>query len=200
VKKKRKISGIYIITNVMNQKQYVGSSKHVPYRVRRHFQLLRDDIHKNPKLQSGFNKYGRKAFTYICIEECPEEQLIEREQYYIDTLDPWYNVCKTAGSVLGIVHTQETINLCVEANKRRTGTHHYGKNGLVQQLDLETGEVIGTYTSGRHAAEFILNSKGSIKTRGCKISQAANKGNAAYGYKWKHVKLAQVKQDELLED
>lgn len=195
-----KISGIYIITNVINGKQYVGSSNHVKYRLRRHFQLLRDDIHQNPKLQAGYNKHAKQAFTSTIIEEVCVEKLIEREQYYIDTLSPWYNVCQTAGSVLGIKHSQETIQLCIEANKNRKGTHHYGKAGLVQQIDSQTGEVLGTYTSGRHAAEYILNSKGTIKTRGCKISQAAKNGNTAYGFNWKLVKLAQLKQDELLED
>nr|YP_009262027.1 hypothetical protein [Chrysoporthe austroafricana]AMX22102.1 hypothetical protein [Chrysoporthe austroafricana] len=35
--------------------------------------------------------------------------VIEREQYYIDTLKPEYNLLKIAGSSLGYSHTEETI-------------------------------------------------------------------------------------------
>ena len=35
--------------------------------------------------------------------------MIEREQYYIDTLNPEYNILKIAGSPLGYIHSEETI-------------------------------------------------------------------------------------------
>lgn len=39
------------------------------------------------------------------LEYCDKLVLISREQYYIDTLKPFFNVCLTAGSTLGINHT-----------------------------------------------------------------------------------------------
>jgi hypothetical protein len=36
-------------------------------------------------------------------------ELISREQYYIDLLNPEYNICKVAGSRLGCKHSPETL-------------------------------------------------------------------------------------------
>ena len=34
--------------------------------------------------------------------------LLEREQYYIDTLNPQYNIAKVAGSTLGVLQSETT--------------------------------------------------------------------------------------------
>lgn len=40
------------------------------------------------------------------LEYCSKEDLIQREQYYIDTINPEYNLCRTAGSTLGRLHSE----------------------------------------------------------------------------------------------
>jgi len=101
-------AGIYKITNSLNtSKIYIGSSKDVDRRFRQHINLLKRGVHDNKKLQYAVNKYGIDNFVFECIEECTEELLIEREQYFMDTLNPWYNISKTAGRTSGYIHTQE---------------------------------------------------------------------------------------------
>jgi group I intron endonuclease len=46
--------------------------------------------------------------------------LIEREQYYIDTLNPEYNILKVAGSLFGYKHTIESIQKMSEIAKNRS--------------------------------------------------------------------------------
>lgn len=42
-----KTSGIYVITNLKNNKKYVGSSKDIRTRLDRHFRDLRNNRHYN---------------------------------------------------------------------------------------------------------------------------------------------------------
>ena len=39
------------------------------------------------------------------MEYCTKENVLEREQYYIDILKPVYNIVEKAGSTLGYKHT-----------------------------------------------------------------------------------------------
>ena len=98
-------SGIYKITFM--GKEYVGSAKDVKKRINRHLSELRNNRHHNQKLQNEFNKHKADALDYMILEEVDIDHLIEREQYYIDTINPYYNICRTAGSTLGVLHSEE---------------------------------------------------------------------------------------------
>jgi len=54
-----------------------------------------------------YNKYGEVFEAYI-IEECSIEILLEREQYYIDTYKPYYNISPSVNSTTGYKHTEES--------------------------------------------------------------------------------------------
>ena len=53
-------------------------------------------------LQRHYNKYGISDLLFSIIEECPIDILIQREQYHLDNLKPLLNVCRIAGSCLGV--------------------------------------------------------------------------------------------------
>lgn len=53
-------------------------------------------------------KYGYSKFSIEILEYCSPEKCIEREQYYIDLLNPKYNILKKAGSSFGYKHAEET--------------------------------------------------------------------------------------------
>jgi group I intron endonuclease len=46
-------------------------------------------------------KYGYSNFSLEILEYCDKKNLLEREQYYLDSLNPTYNICKLAESSLG---------------------------------------------------------------------------------------------------
>jgi group I intron endonuclease len=54
-------------------------------------------------------KYGYSNFSFEILEYCAASKCIEREQYYIDLLNPEYNISPKAGSRLGSKHSEETI-------------------------------------------------------------------------------------------
>lgn len=78
--------GIYKILNQKNQKCYVGSSINIENRWTKHKALLRNNKHENEHLQNSWNKHGESIFEFSIIEECSEEILLTREQFYLDTL------------------------------------------------------------------------------------------------------------------
>ena len=103
----RKVSGIYQIKNKVNNKIYIGSAASFYYRWAEHKFLLRKQNHSNYHLQNAWNKYGEDSFEFFIVEECPEDKLIEKEQYYFDKLKPEYNICKIAGNTSGYKFTEK---------------------------------------------------------------------------------------------
>lgn len=83
--------GIYEIRNKLTGKSYIGSSKQIEKRWEQHLQALEKGIHHSVLLQRAWNKYGKDCFEFTIKEECDEEQLLKREQHYLDK-KPHYNV------------------------------------------------------------------------------------------------------------
>lgn len=107
-----KVSGIYKILNTNNNKSYIGSTINLYTRCNGHKSKLNRGIHHSPYLQNAYNKYSKQGFIFIILEECKPENLIIREQYYLDTFKPEYNICKIAYSNLGRkVSKQGKINI-----------------------------------------------------------------------------------------
>jgi group I intron endonuclease len=75
---------IYKITNLVNDKFYVGSTTNKKVRFRQHRSLLRGNRHHCKHLQASWNKYGEAKFSFDVIEVVPEERkLQEIEEIYL---------------------------------------------------------------------------------------------------------------------
>lgn len=94
-------AGIYKITNIVNNKFYIGSSTNIYKRFHGHKSKLINNVHSNPKLQSSFNKHGINNFKFEIIAICPKEYCIKLEQWFIDTQKPIYNISPTAKNTTG---------------------------------------------------------------------------------------------------
>ena len=80
---------IYVITNQINQKQYVGqTSFSIEERFKQH--IKDSSKYLNRPLYKAFNKYGIENFSIAKIEECPDEALFEREKYWIKELNTYH--------------------------------------------------------------------------------------------------------------
>ena len=110
-------SGIYQIRNLVNGKRYVGSAVNFARRWRQHRCELGKKRH-NPKLQNAWAKYGQSSFVFEIIEVVADcERLIEREQYFIDSIAPEYNVSPIAGSNYGVRWSPEVKERMSAASK-----------------------------------------------------------------------------------
>jgi group I intron endonuclease len=54
-------------------------------------------------------KYGYSNFRLEILEYCDPDKTLNREQAFLDLLQPHYNILKKAGSLLGFRHSEETI-------------------------------------------------------------------------------------------
>lgn len=102
-------SGIYQIMNKTNYCMYIGSAVDFKKRWNEHKTSLRRNNHHCLYLQRAWNKDGENSFEFSEIEFVDREDLISKEQYYLDLLKPEYNISKIAGSQLGIKRSLETI-------------------------------------------------------------------------------------------
>ena len=67
-------------------------------------------------------KYNYSSFRLEILEYCEEENIVDRENYYIELLNPSYNIVKksyTLPSRLGYVHTKATIDKISESQLNR---------------------------------------------------------------------------------
>ena len=81
------MTGIYTITNIINNKIYVGYALDFDQRWDHHKGRLRNNKHKNTHLQAAYNLYGKEAFLYEILEECEEQFLCSQENYWCNMLD-----------------------------------------------------------------------------------------------------------------
>ena len=86
---------IYKITNIINNKCYIGQTQDHQRRFAEHKNSLRKNKHENPHLQSAWNKYGEENFSFDVLEYT--EDYNNKEKYYIayyksDNLKYGYNI------------------------------------------------------------------------------------------------------------
>lgn len=105
------VSGIYKITFLRDGRIYIGSAADINKRWK---------WHKNSQVQligKMIKKHGTDAFQFEVIEEVPpnKKELEEKEQYYLDLLQPFpwannqgFNLAPTAYTPLGIMRSEST--------------------------------------------------------------------------------------------
>lgn len=165
-------TGIYKILNRITGKFYIGSAINVEARWRRHKHDLIKNQHQNILLQRAWNKYWDINFEFYIIELCSKENLISKEQSWLDvtrchTSDVGYNLTPTAGNSLGVKHSEETRKRMSEAKQKMT-------KETKEKMRLIS---LGKKLSAEHKAKISAGREGSIhslETR-LKISQS-NKG------------------------
>ena len=122
------ISGVYKITLIKDGRIYIGSATDIH---------LRWNWHRNSQVQligKMIKKYGKNAFTFEVIEEVEpiKEKLEEREQYYLDTMQPFpwnnnrgFNLCPNAYTPLGIKRSDETKKKMSEVWNNNRGESYF---------------------------------------------------------------------------
>jgi group I intron endonuclease len=146
-----KNTGVYIIENIVTNKYYIGSTS-VSFRSRfnKHLGTLRRNSHHSKKLQRSYLKHGESAFKFKVLEICDGSKVRKKEQEWIDTMNPFYNMTLIVdGGVAN--HTYES--------KLKLSKSLGGKP--IDICDLE-GNVLKTVNFQNEAADFVKGNQSKI--------------------------------------
>lgn len=219
-------TGIYSIRNTINGKVYPGSSVDIEHRWVLHRIALKNGKHHSEHLQRAWSKYGEDNFEFLALEECSKDQLLIREQVYLDAVrvrnpdgtlggidhNLAYNTCPIAGNCLGFRHSEESRRKMSEAHIGiQAGENHpmYGKchsEETKQKIsESRKGICIGEENSmyGRRGEKSVWFGKHhSLKTRQLISEQSMGKNNHCFGKMGEdaaNVKLTWGKVNEIRE-
>lgn len=100
-KENKYLSGVYKISNNIDNRIYIGSTQCFKRRFSEHLKSLANDNHNNSHLQCFVNKYCIDSIKFEILEITELEDLLTREQHYLDNFIDFnkdFNVCKIAGT------------------------------------------------------------------------------------------------------
>ena len=106
---------IYKITNILNQKFYIGftSQKNPKWRFNQHLSIARSQKKNNQPIIRAIRKYGEENFSFEILLEGEEKFLLNVEEpRLIKELEPEYNSTLGGEGILGYKHTKETKIKC----------------------------------------------------------------------------------------
>lgn len=174
-------SGVYRWTNKVNGKVYIDSSVDLGKRLGKYYNLSYISSN-NMLISKALIKYGYGSFSLDILEYSSRSNVLLREQYYLDLLKPEYNILNIAGSILGYIHTENTLAKMresrlnwteeqktkiinhlkihnassdqVDKSRQRLIEYNKSKGVQVEIIDTRTNEI-SSYTSFREAANAI---------------------------------------------
>lgn len=126
-KKEYDFSCIYLWTNLVNGKKYVGQTTCFRHRMSQY-----RSGSFNVRLRKAINEYGIDNFEITILErDINSDNLDEREQYWLDYYKSYdeqygYNICQFASSTRGYKHTPEQI-MAKRLRVTGEGNGMYGK-------------------------------------------------------------------------
>ena len=123
---------IYLRTNRVNRKQYVGQVITKRFKERQNRWNNLNQPYAGPAIDAARAKYGIDAFDFEILKECEDDELDYWEKYYIKELNtkaPYgYNLTDGGDGTTGYTHSAETKRKISEAQKGKTtwnkGKHH----------------------------------------------------------------------------
>lgn len=176
------MSYIYLITNLINNKQYVGKTvTSIPERYSKHLYSAFEEKDNCP-IHCAMRKYGKDNFKVEEVEKCSIEILAKREQYWIayyDTYDKGYNATiggdgaqkynyeliyqyflegKTQVEIAKLINCEKhTITRALRAYDVSVEDMQKGKYGNAKQkiykIDKETGTILEIFSSMTEASK-----------------------------------------------
>ena len=150
---------------------YIGSSINLERRWKQHIRAMRNGKHHNFLLQRVFDKHGINVFSFSVLESCTDTELENREQYYIDSLKPLFNLSDASGRHL---HTEEAKKkmrgrFVSEETRKKLSDSHKGKpngrkgikTGFIPKSAFKKGQIPwnkgkklkSSWNKGKHLSE-----------------------------------------------
>jgi len=187
---------IYLITNTINNKVYIGQTKlTLEQRFKEHQRPS-----KKMSVSKAIQKYGRENFIIELLEECDVHNLDERETFYIkkyNSYEEGYNNTIGGGSQY-ISHTPEVKQkLSISAKGKLVGEKNPAKRPEVrekisqaQKKRVESGKWKSP-TEGGHTPEALEKMRKNQPDR-------SGKNNSRYGVKMSEETKQKIREKQLL--
>lgn len=171
--------GIYKITNIINGKSYIGQSTDIHRRWRNE---ITDSNNVNANsynypLMRAFRKYGVDNFKFEIIEECKNEELNQKEMYWIDYFDTFFHgYNQTLGGDTTAKQPKENV-IGVMSDLINTDMLH--KDIAIKwNMSEEMVQGINTGRYWKHNADYPLRKKQPLKKSYCeKCGEEITKGS-----------------------
>ena len=161
------LSGIYLILNKVTLDYYVGSASTNRFYARFTNHLIYYRGSKVVKL--AVKKYKLPSFVFIILELFPEivnkennKELIDREDFYLKSLLPNYNILTEAGNTFGYKHTSMD-RLKMKENYSIERRNAIGSLNKGRKLSFETIEKIRKSTLNRTRPILSEQAKANLK-------------------------------------
>lgn len=174
------MTGIYKITNLLDNKVYIGQALNIDKRWKEHQAALKHNKHQNKHLQNAWNKYGEENFKFEVIEECIKyllnEEGIKYVKYY-NANNVYFGYNQTIGgeSTFGYKHTDKTKAKLSSINKKRLANpeNHplYGKHHTEETKEKIRQDHLGTKASLETRQKQSKVHKGTIWIHKGKITK-----------------------------
>ena len=172
---KMKVIGIYLIEDILTGNAYVGQSKDIAKRWSCHTSHLKAGDYKYKELQEAYID-NPKRIKFTILEECKEEELTEREQYYMEYVN------KIEGWIL--------------INKQKYG----GATRTIKDTDKMKAAQTGSRNGNARLKEEDVIEIKKMLLNGVKRKDIANKfgvsntliNNIANGNRWASVELEEI--------
>lgn len=131
--------GIYKITNLINGNCYIGQSINIKQRWKNHKKdaFWEDGPEYEYPLYKAMRKYGIENFAFDVLEECPQEELNEKEIFYIKKYNTYkgrgYNQSEGGGSQ---AHSKKLSDKDIDEIIHRLKTTYDSANVICKDFDV----------------------------------------------------------------
>jgi group I intron endonuclease len=189
--------GIYLITNKLNNKVYVGSSQDINRRFYLHKFYLDKNNHTNLHLQNAWNEYGKDNFTFSILEEIIDSSLLlQKEKEYIleycsTDREFGYNICEdTLAPMRGRKHNEVSKEKMIKSKigdkNSFYGKHHTDETKAILREQMKGRKLSASHKekvlkSGYQNGESNLNAKLTIEIVN-QIRDEYSKRETKYGF------------------
>jgi len=162
---------IYLVTNKINNKKYIGRSVNFKERFNNHFSTTYNikSANYNTVFHRAIRKYGEINFEWEILCECPEDDLNIQEKYWIKYFRTFisskeydgsngYNMTEGGEGTKGRVFSDETIKKFSETRKGVKLTEEH-KNNIKIGVTGEKNPFYGKIHSEETKNKISINHK-----------------------------------------